>query len=186
MPESPCSRQRTPILRMRIAVWAGALLLVLSAACDGEGAAASDDWGLASVDLAEMTVDDVVAVFDAMPAGLAGNARVSREPSERGVEYDGAGLGVFLQSGEGRLVGGEVLTPAEFLTAMAESGDYEIIGSALEDDVVWLGASLVEEGRSGYFLGWAEGRGEYLLWFTADNRADLDRLIEAFLEAAGR
>jgi hypothetical protein len=134
------------------------------------------------------TIEGIATVFESMPAEVAGYPRVDEGLGEHAVAYAGDGPNVFTQSGEHRVMDGEELSPARFLTLMADSGDFDVSGSVLEDDVVWLHASArvpgESRGQTEYFLVWAEAEGEYLFFFNARSEDDLDAVVEAFVEAA--
>ena len=164
------------------------LVLVLLPGCNAGEAAPSDPWGFTTVDLPD-TVEAIGTVFEAMPVEVAGYSRVDDAGGgEHLVDYGDGGPSAFVQFGEHRVVDGVNLSTAEFLSWMAGSGELDIIGSVLEDDVVWLHGSTAVGDETGewteYLLVWGEAEGESLFWFTAESQEDLDALAEGFVEAA--
>lgn len=159
------------------------LIALLIVAC-GEAAPSSDDWGLAGLDPAGISMDDAAAILDAMPAELEGHPRVESGPGERQVEYDsGPFLGVVPVEGLG--AEGEEPSPAAFLRLMADSGAYDVVGSALDGETVWLHCTTARrDGGTEHFLVWADADGDFVLWFGAQSENDLAALVGAFVEQA--
>jgi hypothetical protein len=148
---------------------------------------ASDPWGLTTADL-PASVEEVELVLGAMPGEVGGYLRVD-EPGGSGysTEYGAEGPSLVVQFGEQR-VGreGEAMSPAEWLTLIAGSGELDIAGSDLTQDVVWLYGSTTVGDESGewteYVAMWGEADGDCLFMSTAGSQEDLDAVVSAFVD----
>jgi len=167
------------------------LVLVILAGCGSGDSGRADQWGLASADLPD-TVEEIAAAYDSMPAEVAGFSRVGGLSGEHLVDYggeDARGPSLWNQSGDHRIVNGEELSPAEFLTFIVGTGEVDIIDSHLEGDVVWVQGSTTVGDESGewtqYMLACGDAEGEFLFFFNAFSQADLDAVVKAFVETLG-
>lgn len=145
----------------------------------------TDRWGLTTIDLPG-TVEETAAVFEAMPIEVAGFTRVDEGGGEHLVDYGAGGPSLIFMGAE-HLFGmdGQQVTPAEFLSLVAGSGELDITGGVLQGDVVWIHGSGQADDEAEYVLMCGEPEGDALFAFTAGSRQDLDAVVEAFVEAAG-
>ena len=164
------------------------LALVVLAGCGSGDADQADQWGLGSVDLPE-TTEEIAVAYDSMPAEVAGFPRVGGPSGEHLVDYggeEGGGPSLWNQSGDHRIVNGEELSPAQFLSFITGTGELDIIDSDLEGDVVWVQASTTVGDGSGewteYMLVCGDADGEFLFFFNAFSPEDLDAVVGAFVE----
>jgi len=180
------------VLRVRPWVLGGlvtGLILTLVAGCDGEGAGPPPDpWGLTTIELPG-TVEEIAAVYDSMPAEVAGFRRVGELGGEHLIDYGGEaqnGPMLWNQDGGYRVVDGRQLPPGEFLSYMAGTGELNIVGSVLDGDVVWVHVTDQAADESGewteHLVAVGEAEGDYLFFFSARSEAHLNAAIEAFVE----
>jgi hypothetical protein len=136
------------------------------------------------------SVEQIASVYRAMPDEVAGYPLTGGGDDEHLVTYGGndEGMSMWNQGEEHRTGPDGPMTPQQFLNLIASSGELDVIGSVLDDDIVWLHASTRVGDESGehteYVLVCGEANGEYLLFFQAYADGDLDALVEAFVAAA--
>lgn len=176
------------LLRLLTLGLMGVLLTSCGDSANTIGSAPTDDWGLTTVDLPD-TVEEIAAAYDSMPAEVAGFRRVSGPSGEHLVDYGGEGANgpsLWNQGGDHRIVNGQELSPAEFLTFMAGTGELDIIDSDLEGEVVWLQVATTVGDESGewteYLLVCGNADGEHLLFFNAFSPEELDAVVKAFVQ----
>jgi hypothetical protein len=145
----------------------------------------TDRWGITALDLPG-TVEEIAAVFEAMPGQVAGHTRIDDPGGEHLVDYGEDGPSLFYQGGENLMgMNGRETTPAEWLTLVAGSGELDIIGSDLESDLVWVHGFTEADDETEYLLMCGDADGDALFVLTAGSEEDLDALAEAFVETAG-
>lgn len=157
-------------------------------AAAGTGLSPVDRWGITDADLPD-TLEEIAAVFDSMPAEVAGHARVGEPNGEHLVDYGAAGdegSSLTIQLPEHRLdVSGVPMSIPEALARMAGAPELYIVAGTLEGDPVWLHGSTASEDGTEWFLVWGEATGEYVFTFNAWTLDDLDAIVAAFLETTG-
>jgi hypothetical protein len=149
-----------------------------------------DRWGLATVDLPD-TVEEVVAVFESMPADLAGIPLTGDPTGGHLVEYGEGGPSLSYQTASEhlRLPDGTISTPAEWLELMSGASEFDVIGYVVDEPVVWLYASYAAADGSpdaGQILEVGDANGEFLFGFGAPTGEGLDAIVAAFIDTAER
>ncbi len=167
---------------MRRILTIGLTLLLLSGC--GDRAATDDPWGVTTVQLPG-TVEEIAAVFNAMPPVVAGYPRGETD-DEHLIGYGAAGgMSMWVQFGEHRIGSrGEELSPSEFLSVIADSKELNVIDSVLSGSVVWLHGSTSGEDGTEWIVMVGEADGEFLFCFDGFTETGLDALLQAFVEVA--